>query len=76
MSGGNGQGEASRRRQHNKRGQWMRQDKGGGQCGLIRWQATQGDMAVDDKTREGEWRTQHGAIGVVDNKTREGMEML
>jgi hypothetical protein len=30
---------------------------GGGQCGVIRWQAMQGNMAVDNETRGGGWRT-------------------
>jgi hypothetical protein len=30
----------------------------GGQCGVIWWQATQGDPALDDTTAIGLWATQ------------------
>ncbi len=36
---------------------------GGGQHGAIRWQAMQGNMAVDDKTRGGGWRNDAGLSG-------------
>jgi hypothetical protein len=63
MSGGDGQRKAS--------GRWTTQEGavddarqvGRGQHGGSRWQATQGNVAVDDKTREGGWRVRCGDIG-------------